>query len=147
MWIAWHILRTEDMYLSTVVYDETQAFHEGRWMDKLNISTANTGTGMSATEADEIARSIDRDQLLEYNQIIKERSLVYVDRSVELPDDVFAKEEDLDRCLQEAEVFPDGVRQERANAYAKFPLSVGITGIVMHGFMHVGQYLSVTKPL
>ncbi len=147
IWIAWHILRTEDMYLSTVVFAERQEFHREDWMTKLNINTSNTGTGMSVEEADALSQQVNKDVLLEYNQRVKDRSIQFVNRSVDLSDKEFSEEKDINRRLREADSFPEKVRQERAKAYSQFPLSTGVTGILMHGFMHIGQYQVITKPL
>ena len=147
IWIAWHMLRSEDMYLNTVVFGNKQVFEESDWMQRLNITTSITGTGMSTQEADELSKQVKKESLLEYNQAVKVRSLELVDRSKELGDDVFDSAENIDSRLKAANAFPEGIRQERAEAYAQFPLSNGINGITMHGFMHIGQYLAVTKPL
>ena len=147
IWICWHILRSEDMYLNTVMFGDRQVFDEDMWMEKLNITTPVTGTGMSREEADHLSKRVSKAALLDYNQAVKLRSLEQVSRSVELGDDVFDSEQNIDKRLKTANAFPEGVRQERAKAYAQYPLSGGITGITMHGFMHIGQYLAITKPL
>ncbi len=147
IWITWHILRSEDMFLSTVVFNEIQEFHKGNWMDKLNVATNHTGTGMSVEEVDTLSKNINIVEMLMYNEVVKNRSLQYVDRSKELGDEEYKSEEDIYQSLHEADVFPEGVKQERAKAYSKYSLSNGIVGILMHGYMHIGQYMLITKPL
>ncbi len=146
-WIAWHILRTEDMFLNTVVYGEPQVFQSQDWGSKLGVPFSQVGTGMSREAADLVSKQVTIEGLSEYNKEVRNRSLQLVDRSVELDDDAFDSFENIDGRLKAADAFPDGVRQERASSYAKVPLASGITGITMHGFMHIGQYFSIAKPL
>ncbi len=147
IWMAWHIIRTEDMYLNTVVFDQPQVFHEFDWLTRLKAGTSNTGTGMSPKDADELSQRLDKKSLLDYNDEVGKRSMTLLERSIDLDDDLFAGEEEIEHRLKVADVFPQGVMQERAKAYAQFPLASGITGIAMHGFMHIGQYQIITKPL
>lgn len=147
IWMAWHILRTEDMFLNTVIFDEKQVFHQESWKTLLNINTNYIGTGITTDEADQISIDLDLDQLHNYNQAVRKNSLKLIDSYPSLGIDQIADENELDKRLKAVDSFPEGVRQNRAKAYAPTPISAGILGVLNHGYMHVGQYFSVTKPL
>lgn len=147
IWMAWHILRTEDMFLNTVIFDKKQVFEQADWKARLNIKTNYIGTGITPEEADLISISLDLDQLHNYNQAVRENSLKLIDSYPSLEIDQIADESELNRRLMVVDAFPEGVRQSRAKAYAPTPISAGILGILNHGYMHLGQYFSITKPL
>ena len=146
-WMIWHVLRVEDMFLSTVVFRKEQVFHMSDWQERLQIRTAQVGTGMSATEADNLALQIDLNSLKEYNIAIKEHSLKLLEILPEWPDNELDDAQKIENRLLVAKAFPPEVAKERAIAYAPTPVSACILGLINHTYMHFGQYLALTKPL
>lgn len=108
IWMAWHILRTEDMFLNTVIFDQKQVFHKDNWMARLNINTNYIGTGISPEEADQISIDLDIDQLHNYNQAVRENSLGLIDSYTKLTIDQIAEENELDTRLKAVDAFPEG---------------------------------------
>ena len=146
-WMCWHMLRTEDMFLSNVIFGEDQIFHLGNWQNKLGINTANVGTGMTVAEADELAKQLDLEALKDYNIAVKEHSLKLLNKTADLESDKLDDADIITERLIKADAFPEGVLQERAKAYAPTPVSTCILGLISHAYMHFGQYLVLTKPL
>ena len=147
IWMSWHMLRTEDMFLSNVVFKTDQIFHAENWQNKLGIITANVGTGMSAEEADNLSADVLLEPLLEYNQSVKDHSLNLLVRVSKLESDKLDAPEMIESRLRKAQAFPEGVLEERASAYAPTPISTCLLGLINHSYMHFGQYLAIMKPL
>ncbi len=147
IWMCWHMLRTEDMFLSNVIFREDQVFHLGNWQGKLGIDTANVGTGMTVAEADELAKQVNIEALKDYNIAVKEHSLELLNKTADLESDRLDDADLITGRLKKAQAFPDGVLQERAGAYSPTPVSTCILGLISHAYMHFGQYLVLTKPL
>lgn len=147
IWQAWHILRTEDMFLNTVMFDKPQVFHAENWKNRLGIETDEVGTGMKPTEVDSISNSLSLVGLMGYNQSMKKHALDLLAHFSSEDMDQLDDAMELDRRLQVVDAFPDGVREERALAYAPTRRSTGFLGVIQHGFMHFGQFSAVTKPM
>ena len=147
IWMSWHVLRVEDMFLSNVVFRQEQIFHLGNWQSKLGISTANVGTGMSTNEADELAKEVKLEALKKYNLAVKGNSLDLLSKIDILDSNKLDDAEIIEARLRKGGVFPESVLQERARAYAPTPVSTCILGVISHTYMHFGQYLALTKPL
>lgn len=147
IWMSWHMLRTEDMFLSNVVFKLDQIFHVENWQNKLGITTANVGTGMGVEEADRLSAEVLLDPLLKYNQSVKQHSLNLLKQVNSLGSDELDPAQMIESRLRKAEAFPEGVLQERAGAYAPTPISTCLLGLINHSYMHFGQYLAIMKPL
>ena len=147
VWLIWHVLRVEDMFLSTVVFRKEQAFHASNWLERMQIRTAHVGTGMSKEEADNLAQQIDLNALKDYNNAIKEHSLKLLELLPQWPTNELDDASEIENRLLAADAFPPEVAKERAIAYAPTPISACVIGVINHTYMHFGQYLALTKPL
>ena len=146
-WMIWHVLRTEDMFLSNVIFGKDQEFHTGNWQDRLKIDTPHVGTGMSTVQADQLSLEVDLDELAAYNEAVKHHSLNLIEAFPHFKGDDLDSAEKIEHRLKEANAFPEAVSEERARAYAPTPVSVCLLGLINHTYMHFGQYLALTKPL
>ena len=147
IWMVWHILRTEDMYMNTVMFDRVQVYHRENWQEKLEINTSHVGTGMTREQVDELCFQVNSDQLFAYNQTMKKEVLELTENPPIPFDSPLANAEIMKRRLQNSDSFPDSVLENRALAYSPFEVSSGLIGLISHAYMHIGQYFAVTKPL
>ena len=147
IWMAWHIMRTEDMFFNTVMFNRQQVFQSGNWRKKLKIDTNHVGTGMTTQEADRLSLKVDLEELVKYNHEMKKAVIRLLDNPPIPIDNPLDSEKELDERLKMSDSFPEGVRQNRAKAYAPNPVSSGVIGLISHAYMHIGQYFVVTKPL
>ena len=147
IWMVWHILRSQDMFLSNVVFDDEQIFHSGNWHNKLGIDTQHTGTGMTVEEADQLAATVRIEPLRLYNKALKEHSLKLLSKVTELKSNQLDSAEAIATRLRAADAFPEEVLIERSTAYAPTSVSTCLLGVISHAYMHFGQYLVLTKPL
>ena len=147
IWMAWHMLRIEDMFLSDVIFRQKQIFHSDNWQRILQIETTHVGTGMEKTEADELAKQIDLEGLRSYNLAVKQHTNDLLDLVTSWPSEKLDAEEVIEARLRASGAFPDGVLEDRVKAYAPSPMSACLLGLLNHAYMHFGQYLSIMKPL
>lgn len=49
-WMMWHTARCEDITMNLLVAGEAQVLHSGGWLEKMNISTRDTGNAMNPAE-------------------------------------------------------------------------------------------------
>ena len=69
-WNFWHMARIEDVVLSLLVADSEQILLAGKWLEKLNISRADTGNNMSDPEMRELSTTIDAGAIWMYRQAV-----------------------------------------------------------------------------
>ena len=147
VWMAWHILRCEDMYFNTIMFDLPQVYHRDNWKEKLKIKTNQVGTGMTVEEVNVISRKIDLGALFGYNQEMKSTILALLDQPPIPIDSPLDNEPLLYQRLKDTDSFPEEMCRNRAKAYAPFDVSSGLVGIISHAYMHIGQYNAITKSI
>lgn len=71
---VWHIPRTQDLHVQTWIRGVPQVAHRERWAHWQPLQRLGTGAGISLAEADEIARSVRRAEVLEYAAAVHEET-------------------------------------------------------------------------
>src|SRR5215467_12053426 len=72
-WILWHVARTEDIMLGSVITGRAQVLDEG-WAGKLKVSRRDLGTGMTSADVSEITRQVDVAALRDYRDAVGRRT-------------------------------------------------------------------------
>jgi hypothetical protein len=72
-WILWHVARTEDIMLSSVIAGRRQVYDEG-WAGKLKVSRRDLGTGMTSADVSELTGQVDVAALREYRDAVGRRT-------------------------------------------------------------------------
>ena len=63
---VWHIPRTQDLHVQTWIRGLPEVVHSDRWTHWQQLKRLGNGVGISLDEADEIARSVQRAEVMEY---------------------------------------------------------------------------------
>lgn len=64
--MVWHLPRSQDMFVQTWIRGEAEIAHSGRWNDWLPLKRLGIGAGISLEEADQIAYSVNKTEVLKY---------------------------------------------------------------------------------
>jgi len=63
---VWHIPRTQDAHVQTWIRGTPEVVHRDRWPHWRQLKRHGNGVGISLAEADEIAHSVQRAEVMEY---------------------------------------------------------------------------------
>jgi hypothetical protein len=98
----WHIARTQDWALQTLVRGVPELIDEPRWQRRGGLATHGVGVGYSEAQADQLARSLALADLLEYVDAAHVAILTWL-RSI--PEDELEREPDVPTHLQRYPVY------------------------------------------
>lgn len=73
IWHTWHIARVEDMGLSRFIWGKPQLY-DAAWREKIGTSLTHYGTSMTDEEVAELAAQVDVYAVLDYLQVVGERT-------------------------------------------------------------------------
>ncbi|HEX6544529.1 MAG TPA: DinB family protein [Ktedonobacterales bacterium] len=106
----WHIARTQDWALQTLVRGIPELIDEPRWQGRGRLVTHGIGVGMSEMQADELARTLILADILEYANAAHQAILAWLPT---IPDDELAREPDVPTHLQRYPIyFEPAMREE-----------------------------------
>jgi hypothetical protein len=69
-WILFHMARSEDMGVNTVVAGRPQVIESDGWVERLGLSRADIGTGMNDDEVADFTSRVNLDALKEYRNAV-----------------------------------------------------------------------------
>ena len=67
---VWHLPRTQDHFLQTWIRGQTEIANSDRWGDWGHVRSLGSGIGITLDQADEIARTTRRDNVLNYADVV-----------------------------------------------------------------------------
>ena len=70
--IFWHIARTQDWGVHTVIRGIPEVLHDQRWRDHGGLTTPGIGAGFTRAEADRVAMTASRQDCLAYGNAVHE---------------------------------------------------------------------------
>ncbi|HEY1390860.1 MAG TPA: DinB family protein [Ktedonobacterales bacterium] len=105
----WHVARTQDWALQTLVRGVPELIDEPRWQGRGRLATHGIGVGLSEAEADEIARSLTLADILEYADAVHQNLLAWLST---ISDDELSREPDVPAQLQRYPVYLEPAMRE-----------------------------------
>jgi hypothetical protein len=69
-WCLWHLARTEDLIINTVLRQAPQVLRAGDWPKRLGVDDDRIGTGFDESEVEALSRAVDLDALEAYRQAV-----------------------------------------------------------------------------
>ena len=70
--ICWHIARTQDWGVHTVIRGIPEVIYDQRWQNHGGLTTPGIGAGFTRAEADEVAMTVSRQDCLAYGNAVHE---------------------------------------------------------------------------
>ncbi len=105
----WHVARTQDWALQTLVRGVPEMIDEPRWQGRGRLATAGIGVGLSEAEADDLARAVTRDDVLEYAGAVHHGLIAWL---ADVADDELDREPDIPAHLQRYPVYLEPAMRE-----------------------------------
>lgn len=65
-WVLWHIARSEDLAVNTIIRGIPQVLARDGWAEKIGINDFRVGTGLSDHEVEDFGKQVDVDALEAY---------------------------------------------------------------------------------
>lgn len=137
-WLFWHVARTEDVAINTVVANRPQVWDVGGWAARLHVDRRDVGTGMTDEEVASLSAAIDMAALREYRHMV---ALATRDVARSLPPNDWDRSigpDDLARASAQGAFGPEAawipeVWNGKSVAWCFYWVAVG------HNIMHLGQ--------
>lgn len=105
----WHVARAQDWALQTLVRGVPEVIDDPRWQGRGRMVTHGIGVGLSAAQADELARSLALADILEYADTVHQALLAWLGAT---PDDELTREPDIPTQLQRYPVYLEPAMRE-----------------------------------
>ena len=74
----WHVARTQDWALQTLVHGVPELIDEPRWQGRGRLATHGIGVGLSEAEADDLARTLEGVVVLAYADVAHQAILTWL---------------------------------------------------------------------
>ena len=141
-WLAWHIARAEDIFVSTILGGRTQLFDDEGWAKRLAVARRDFGIGMTSAEVTELTRQIEVGALREYRDAVGRRTREVVTGFK--PQD-WEGTVAVDAVQRAASQGAFGIRTEQiVKAFPGRPRAALLSGIALfHPAAHIGEAATV----
>ena len=132
---VWHIPRIQDNIIQTWIRDMPELVHGGRWAHWQQLKHLGSGPGISLEEADEIAFTVQKGDVLTYADEVHIEILAWL---LELSDDDLDRIPDAEKYLSPYSEYQTPGYHEEADSLLGQP----IWGLLMYPCIrHVQQHL------
>ncbi len=142
IWILWHMARSEDMGVNTIVAGRPQVIESDGWTERLGLSRVDIGTGMNDDEVADFSGRVDLEALKDYRSAVGTRTREVVQS---LRPEAWAELQDADsmqRVSDAGALAPSG--QWIASVFGgKSNALILSHTCVAHNFWHLGEAVTV----
>lgn len=142
VWILWHMARSEDMGVNALVAGRPQVIEEAGWLDRLGLSRADIGTGMTDDEVADFSGQVDIATMQAYRSAVGLRTREVVSA---LRPDEWAELQDADameRAMAAGAIGPNAQWLTGLFGGKSKALILGHVG-TGHNFWHLGEAVTV----
>lgn len=105
----WHIARTQDWALQTLVRGQPELIDEPRWQGRGRLVMHGIGVGLREEQADELARGLVLADVLEYADAVHQAILAWLHS---IPDEELTREPDVPAQLERYPVYLEPAMRE-----------------------------------
>ena len=105
----WHVARTQDWALQTLVRGVPELIDEPRWQGRGRLATHGIGVGLSEAEADDLARNLAAADVLAYADAVHQTILTWLSAS---GDEDLSREPDVPVHLQRYPIYLEPAMRE-----------------------------------
>jgi hypothetical protein len=145
-YVLWHMTRTEDIGLNTIITERPQVFDAGGWATQLNVMRRDFGSGMTDAEVDAFNQQINVRALFAYRVAVGQRTQAILcalkpETLEEVIDDHL-----IQRAQDEGAFGPHAawVPQRWMNKRKEYTLT---WSVLAHTFLHFGEAYNIRKQL
>lgn len=141
-WLAWHIARAEDIFVSTILGGRTQLFDDESWAKRLAVARRDFGIGMTSAEVTELTRQIEVGALREYRDAVGRRTREVVTGFTPQDWEGTVAADAVQRAAAQGAF---GVRTEQiVKGFPGRPRAAMLSGIALfHSAAHIGEAATV----
>jgi hypothetical protein len=148
VWLIWHIARTEDS-INLQAFGDEQVLDQDDWMKRMRCERRDMGTGMTADEVADFARTVDVQAVLDYYSAVGKRTRDRI-RSLSDAELMAIPDKHRERALQEGGlVVGEGgkwvVEADMARGRPVFGYLIWTAA--GHNFLHLGECQAVRGQL
>lgn len=142
-WVVWHMARCEDAAMNRFVGDRPQVLAEETWLDRLNLSRRDIGTGMRDEEVGDFGSRVAIPALCSYYQSVGQRTREIVSQLQPEELDMVVDPARIKQVLYDEGVMGEGAGWIERNYEGKtrmwFFRGLGLT----HNLFHLGEAVTV----
>jgi len=141
-WLVWHLARTEDLVINTVVRDAPQVLVAGSWGERMRVADTRIGTGFEESEVEALSRTVDVAAVDDYWQAVRRATDEWLPG---VPAAAFDAVPDVaGRLGAIAPIAPPAAQAGLIRFWSGRPASFLVRfPLINHGFLHLGEMLAV----
>lgn len=133
----WHVARTQDWALQTLVRGVPELIDDPRWQGRGALVTHGLGVGVTEAQADELARQVALADILEYADANHQNIIAWLG---EQPDDALEQHPDVPAHLARYPVYlSDAMREEVPWMYQQPPVWRCLAPALGHARDHLAE--------
>lgn len=137
-WLMWHLARTEDVVVQTLIRGVPQIFTDGDWSERLGVDATHIGTGLGDDEVGEFSKAINIEAADEYWQTVARASFAWL-KSI-TPADLEAVPGIEQRLESVPPILAGGASQGVIGFWNGRTTGFLFSGpVISHGYIHIGQ--------
>jgi hypothetical protein len=146
-WLLWHLARTEDVAVNSVLRDVEEVFDRDDWLERLGVTTRHIGTGDTKEEVRQLSERLDLTALRLYRVAVGQETQSWAAEldfgtleALVTPEDV--------RRAQERGAFGEHLMGEFLGWWSGSPRGSLLSwATVGHNLFHMGEAFAVRKML
>ena len=141
-WLMWHLARTEDAIVNSIIRGEGQVLLADGWIDKLGVDVTNIGTGLGDDEVEAISAKMDVDACNEYWMTVAGQTSEWL-KTIEPA--ALDEVPDMQARLATIPAMIAGSDNTTATSFWSGRTAGFLLGgtVISHGYIHVGEMNSI----
>ena len=145
-WLMWHMARTEDVIVNSVIREQDQVLMGDGWMNKLGVDSTLIGTGLDDEEVVDISSRIDIEAANEYWKTIADQTSEWL-KTIDA--EALERIPDMQGRIEAIPpVFASIENTVAASFWGGRSIGYLFGGtVISHGYIHVGEMQSIVGRL
>ncbi|MCA1840101.1 MAG: DinB family protein [Actinobacteria bacterium] len=137
-WLMWHMARTEDVVVSSLVQDIPQVLISGDWLPKLGIEEEHIGTGLGDDDVAEFTKKMNVEAVDDYWSAVAKASFHWLKGTEEADLDVVP--DFGPRLAAIPPIIAGGANEMAATVWeGRTAGQLFMSVVIGHGYIHIGQ--------
>lgn len=142
LWLMWHVSRTEDLMVNSLIRGAPQLLIEDGWGERMGVEVAHIGTGMADDEVEGFALKLKPEAVDEYWRAVATTTSEWL-KTIG-PDDLDAVPDFDARLAEIPPVLATGSSGPAIDFFKGRPVAFLLGGpVISHGYIHVGEMASI----
>lgn len=141
-WLMWHLARTEDAIVNSIIRGEKQVLLGDGWIDNLGVDVTNIGTGLGDDEVEAISAGMDIEACNGYWKTVADQTSEWLKT---IGPEALEEVPDMQARIATIPAMIAGADNANATSFWTGRSAGYLLGgtVISHGYIHVGEMNSI----